>query len=116
MNVLGDEALVTLWTGLEQIVGIICACLPAWRSLIGWIFPKLKLTINMSALRKQSQPSQYFNLSPSGNKRSQRSADIQFKDGSSDTVLINSRELAGSEVGEGSKVVASSEVEDYRWQ
>jgi hypothetical protein len=104
MNVLGDEALVTLWTGLEQIVGII------------WIFPKLKLTINMSALRKQSQPSQYFNLSPSGNKRSQRSADIQFKDGSSDTVLINSRELAGSEVGEGSKVVASSEVEDYRWQ
>lgn len=39
-----DQAPVALWSYLEQAVGIICGCLPAFRSLIGHMFPKLKLS------------------------------------------------------------------------
>jgi len=37
-----DQAPVALWSYLEQGVGIICGCLPAFRSLLGHMFPGLR--------------------------------------------------------------------------
>ncbi|KAH8667988.1 hypothetical protein BGZ60DRAFT_41417 [Tricladium varicosporioides] len=47
-----DQAPVAVWTDLEIAVGIICGCLPACRSLIGWIFPSLKMTLGNSSGRE----------------------------------------------------------------
>ncbi|PVH81667.1 hypothetical protein DL98DRAFT_416320, partial [Cadophora sp. DSE1049] len=41
-----DQAPVAFWTNLEVGVGIICACLPACRSLIGFYFPRLQMSLN----------------------------------------------------------------------
>jgi hypothetical protein len=38
-----DQAPVALWSYLEQAVGIICGCLPAFRSLLSFMFPKLRV-------------------------------------------------------------------------
>jgi hypothetical protein len=40
-----DQAPIAVWTHLELGVGIMCACLPACRSLIGYHFPSLKMTL-----------------------------------------------------------------------
>jgi hypothetical protein len=40
-----DQAPVALWSYLEQGVGIICGCLPAFRSLLGFMFPKLRQSL-----------------------------------------------------------------------
>ncbi|KAH7419389.1 hypothetical protein BKA64DRAFT_15732 [Cadophora sp. MPI-SDFR-AT-0126] len=39
-----DQAPVVVYSHLEQSVGIICACLPACRSLLEYFFPSLKMT------------------------------------------------------------------------
>jgi len=39
---LDDQAPVALWSYLEQAIGIICGCLPAFRSLLGFLFPRLR--------------------------------------------------------------------------
>lgn len=40
-----DEAPVVVWTHLEISVGIICGCLPAWRSLLVEVIPSLRTTV-----------------------------------------------------------------------
>jgi hypothetical protein len=47
-----DQAPVAVWTNLEIAVGIICACLPACRSLIGYMFPNLKMSLRASTGRE----------------------------------------------------------------
>ncbi|KAI9746303.1 MAG: hypothetical protein M1818_000014 [Claussenomyces sp. TS43310] len=44
-----DQAPVAIWTNLEQSVGIMCACLPACRSLVGFFFPRLKMSFIKSS-------------------------------------------------------------------
>jgi hypothetical protein len=53
------------------MIGIICACLPACRSLISWMFPKLKITLN----GESSRTPQYNNQSFSQQSRSRKRAD-----------------------------------------
>ncbi|KUJ13141.1 uncharacterized protein LY89DRAFT_591259, partial [Mollisia scopiformis] len=43
-----DQAPIAVWTDLEISVGIICACLPACRSLVGYVFPNLKMSLGSS--------------------------------------------------------------------
>ncbi|CZR70202.1 uncharacterized protein PAC_20103 [Phialocephala subalpina] len=64
-----DQAPIAVWTNLEISVGIICACLPATRSLVGYIFPSLKMTLGASATG--GTPAYPANSS-SGNKFSSR--------------------------------------------
>ncbi|RDW84256.1 hypothetical protein BP6252_01846 [Coleophoma cylindrospora] len=40
-----DQAPIAVWTDLEQSVGIICGCLPACRSLVGYLFPSLQMSL-----------------------------------------------------------------------
>lgn len=40
-----DQAPIAVWTNLEIGVGIICGCLPACRSLLGYLFPSLKMSL-----------------------------------------------------------------------
>jgi len=40
-----DQAPIAIWTDLEVGVGIICGCLPSFRSLIGYMFPSLKMSL-----------------------------------------------------------------------
>lgn len=40
-----DQSPVALWTNLETAVGIMCACLPSCRSLVGYYFPNLKISL-----------------------------------------------------------------------
>ena len=44
-NNLDDQAPIAIWTDLEVGVGIICGCLPSFRSLIGYMFPSLKMSL-----------------------------------------------------------------------
>jgi hypothetical protein len=37
-----DQAPVCLCSYLEQAIGIVCGCLPAFRSLLGYLFPSLR--------------------------------------------------------------------------
>ena len=56
------------------MIGIICACLPACRSLISWMFPKLKMSLNVSG-GKSSRTPQYKNQSSSQQSRSRKRAE-----------------------------------------
>ncbi|KAG4435955.1 hypothetical protein IFR05_008575 [Cadophora sp. M221] len=51
-----DQAPVAFWTNLETSVGIICACLPACRSLIGFYFPRLKMSLNNTSSNGHKTP------------------------------------------------------------
>ena len=49
IEVLDDRAPIIVWTNLETGVGVICGCLPAFRSLVGYIFPSLKMILGPSS-------------------------------------------------------------------
>ncbi|KAK0099771.1 hypothetical protein ONS96_008267 [Cadophora gregata f. sp. sojae] len=51
-----DQAPVAFWTNLEVSVGIICACLPACRSLIGYYFPRLQMSLNNTSSNGRKTP------------------------------------------------------------
>lgn len=53
-----DQAPVALWSYLEQAVGIICGCLPAFRSLVVTMLPKLKKYLG-STNGNRSKPASY---------------------------------------------------------
>lgn len=42
---LGEQSSINNWTIVEEAVGIMCACLPAIRSLISHLFPGLKMSL-----------------------------------------------------------------------
>ncbi|KAH7327493.1 hypothetical protein BKA65DRAFT_566961 [Rhexocercosporidium sp. MPI-PUGE-AT-0058] len=62
-----DQAPVAVWTNIETSVGIICACLPACRSLIGFYFPRLKMSLNNSSGNGRKTPC-YSHNTPSTTK------------------------------------------------
>ncbi|RDW89702.1 hypothetical protein BP6252_01734 [Coleophoma cylindrospora] len=49
-----DQAPIAVWTDLEMAVGIMCGCLPACRSLVGWVFPALKMSLQGSSAKKSA--------------------------------------------------------------
>ncbi|CZT46354.1 uncharacterized protein RSE6_06767 [Rhynchosporium secalis] len=79
-----DQAPVAFWTGLEVSVGIICACLPACRSLIGYYFPRLQMSLNNTSGNGRKTPGydspssgtkEYFNK-----KRAARDSFLELDD------------------------------------
>ncbi|KAH8662916.1 hypothetical protein BGZ60DRAFT_530069 [Tricladium varicosporioides] len=66
-----DQAPVAVWSVLETSVGIICGCLPACRTLIGYLIPSLKTQAASGA----TGPSRYQNFPSSKNKRSRQTVD-----------------------------------------
>jgi hypothetical protein len=52
-----DQAPVALWSYLEQGVGIICGCLPAFRSLLEHLFPNLRVYLGGSTNANSSSGS-----------------------------------------------------------
>lgn len=85
---LDDQAPIAVWTDLEISVGIICACLPACRSLVGYLFPNLKMTLGSSG---PSLPSAYQPKNTYGNGSKSRpvantKSFIELDDRSQDTL------------------------------
>jgi hypothetical protein len=66
-----NQAPIVVWTHLELAVGIICACLPASRSLLGYIFPSLKMSIGPNSAKTP----QYSGPSASSANYSRRRGD-----------------------------------------
>ncbi|KAH7321794.1 hypothetical protein BKA65DRAFT_568626 [Rhexocercosporidium sp. MPI-PUGE-AT-0058] len=62
-----DQTPVAFWTNLETSVGIICACLPACRSPIGFYFPRLKMSLNNTSSNGRKTPGHSHN-NPSATK------------------------------------------------
>lgn len=58
-----DQAPIVIYSHLEQAFGIICACLPACRLLLEFLFPALKL--NLSRADEHASNSQYMNQNSS---------------------------------------------------
>ncbi|KAL2068085.1 hypothetical protein VTL71DRAFT_16183 [Oculimacula yallundae] len=61
-----DQAPVAFWTGIEVAVGIICACLPACRSLVGFYFPQMKMSLSNTSGNGRKTPG--YDNSSSGTK------------------------------------------------
>ncbi|KAH7393460.1 hypothetical protein BKA64DRAFT_755623 [Cadophora sp. MPI-SDFR-AT-0126] len=81
-----DQAPVAFWTNLEVSVGIICACLPACRSLIGFYFPRLQMSLNNTSSNDRNTPG-YTNPTSSKNtneyfskKRAARDSFLELDD------------------------------------
>lgn len=81
-----DQAPVAFWTNLEVSVGIICACLPACRSLIGFYFPRLQMSLNNTSSNGRKTPG-YTNPTSSKNtneffskKRAARDSFLELDD------------------------------------
>ena len=70
-----DQAPIAVWTNLEVGVGIICGCLPAFRSLIGYLFPSLKMSLGPSSGDTPAYPAQ----SRSGNKLDRKRVDASTR-------------------------------------
>ena len=68
IEVLDDQAPIIAWTNLETSVGAICGCLPAFRSLIGYIFPRLKMSLKLGPSSSDDDTPAYLNQSRSNNK------------------------------------------------
>jgi len=85
-----DQAPIAVWTDLEIGVGVICGCLPAFRSLIGYLFPGLKMTLAGSDNNNKT-PGTY----PS--QRSNRKADRKRTDSSTRT-FIELDNISGEEL------------------
>ncbi|RDW60307.1 hypothetical protein BP5796_11913 [Coleophoma crateriformis] len=49
-----DQAPIAVWTDLEQSIGIICGCLPACRSLVGYLFPGLQMSLQGTSDKSSS--------------------------------------------------------------
>ncbi|CZR66055.1 uncharacterized protein PAC_15956 [Phialocephala subalpina] len=58
-----DQAPIVIYSHLEQAFGIICACLPACRSLLEYFFPALRL--NLSGADEHASNSRHMNQSSS---------------------------------------------------
>ncbi|KAH6715560.1 hypothetical protein BKA61DRAFT_575001 [Leptodontidium sp. MPI-SDFR-AT-0119] len=63
-----DQAPVAFWTYLEISIGIICACLPACRSLIGFYFPHLQMSLNNTSSNGHETPN-YANTTSLNTKK-----------------------------------------------
>jgi len=57
---LDDQAPVALWSYLEMAVGIICGCLPSFRSLLGFIFRKPEIDPSHSNKNSSNSASSGF--------------------------------------------------------
>lgn len=91
---LDDQAPIAVWTDLEIGVGVICGCLPAFRSLIGYLFPNLKMTLTGSGNNKT--PGAY----PS--QRSNKKFDKNRIDSSTRTFIeLDDRNTSGEELERG---------------
>lgn len=114
MNPIDDQAPIAVWTDLEIGVGVICACLPAFRSLIGYIFPSLKMSLvadnsgNTPAYRNQTRSNNKMDKKGMGSS-TRTFIELEDHHGSEDELHQNVTD-GGSIMTQGSEVPISERL------